>query len=102
MEDAFHCKSDSVVVSVDRFWVLRPRGRASSRKKYPVGRKSISSRPPPTTTAPITSIPIRSAGSGFPGEAHIEDAIRDLSRAFRNHLLEKQALTTTGTTTYGR
>jgi hypothetical protein len=57
---------------------------------------------PPTTAAPITSIPIRSAGSGFPGEAHIEDAIRDLSRAFRNHLLEKQALTTTGTTTYGR
>src|SRR6266852_2903651 len=26
MEDAFHCNSDSVVVSVDRFWVVRPAG----------------------------------------------------------------------------
>ena len=24
MEDAFHCNSDGVVVSVDRFWVVRP------------------------------------------------------------------------------
>jgi hypothetical protein len=26
MEDAFHCNSDSMVVSVDRFWVVRPAG----------------------------------------------------------------------------
>jgi hypothetical protein len=24
MEDAFHCNLDSVVVRVDRFWVMRP------------------------------------------------------------------------------
>jgi hypothetical protein len=26
MEDAFHCNSDGLVVGVDRFWVVRPRG----------------------------------------------------------------------------
>ena len=26
MEDAFHCNFDSVVVRVDRFWVMRPAG----------------------------------------------------------------------------
>ena len=26
MEDAFHCNFDSVVVRVDRFWVMRPPG----------------------------------------------------------------------------
>jgi hypothetical protein len=26
MEDAFHCNLDSVVVRVDRFWVMRPAG----------------------------------------------------------------------------
>jgi len=26
MEDAFHCNFDSVVVGVDRFWVMRPAG----------------------------------------------------------------------------
>jgi hypothetical protein len=26
MEDAFHCNSDGVVVSVDRFWVVRSAG----------------------------------------------------------------------------
>src|SRR5258708_22065043 len=26
MEDAFHCNFDSIVVRVDRFWVVRPAG----------------------------------------------------------------------------
>jgi hypothetical protein len=100
MEGAFHYKSDSGVVSVDQFLVCAP--GHTIEEEIPGRREVGIVTTPPTATAPITSIPIRSAGSGLPGEAHVEDAIRDPSRAFLNHLLENQALTTTGTTTYLR
>ena len=58
--------------------------RRNSRRRA----RSRSSPRRPTTSAPITSIPTRCARVlGFRPKRTIEDAVRDLARAFRNHLL---------------